>query len=72
MSAYKWKAKYDVLLLQFERSEKELAATKDEVFQFYRYLISELLHVLALIIKLLNTKIENLIFLMCLCKYCAS
>ena len=31
MSAYKWKAKYDALLLQFERSERELAATREEV-----------------------------------------
>ena len=32
MSAYKWKVKYDAMLLQFERSEKELAATREKVF----------------------------------------
>lgn len=36
MSAYKWKIKYDALLLQFERSEKELHATKEELASMNR------------------------------------
>eukprot|EP00112_Aurelia_sp_Birch-Aquarium-sp1_P026867 Seg981.2 transcript_id=Seg981.2/GoldUCD/mRNA.D3Y31 product=Myosin-4 protein_id=Seg981.2/GoldUCD/D3Y31 len=36
MSAYKWKAKYDALLLQFERSERELAATREELASMTR------------------------------------
>ena len=69
MSAYKWKAKYDVLLLQFERSEKELAAAKDEVFQLYKYLKSNLLHILALIIKLFIANVETSLLLIWFYQY---
>ncbi|XP_065065519.1 golgin subfamily B member 1-like isoform X1 [Rhopilema esculentum] len=36
MSAYKWKAKYEAMLLQFQRSEKELAATREELTSLTR------------------------------------